>query len=286
MRKSFAWLVIATALFGVGCATTPTIPTLATATPARSAEEIAEAVRLSYNRGFERLALSLAEQGHDPSYARLQQVKNFRERWVRWAELDGNIYRALEGGYTGGAWITVVPPGHEVLKRMVATLQVESNPTLTVLLVKPEMITERWAGIILVHELSHLMDRLYQVEPMNPTREQFLEGELRAYEAEILAASLLTRGALERQMDMLLAQWRPASHEELIDRVRAIDPADWDKLETTMASAVPESMAEQSLRGGFYVIALSIRFAGTQPDGKKAALAAIDYLYSRYELTR
>jgi len=57
--------------------------------------------------------------------------------------------------------MVVVPPGHEVLKRMAATLEIwiEANPPLTVLLVRQERVSELWSGIVLSHELSHLMDR-------------------------------------------------------------------------------------------------------------------------------
>jgi hypothetical protein len=177
--------------------------------------------------------------------------------------------------------MVVVPPGHEVLKRMVATLEVrlESNPPLNVLLVKPESVSELWSGIVLSHELSHLMDRVHQTEPNNPTRQQFLEGELRAYEIEQLAANLLSQGALEKQMDRLLARWRPSSHEELAHLFSDMPAADWDSLEAALASPAAESEAEMKLRGGFYMIALSLRFLAAQERGRESMLAMLGGLY-------
>ena len=78
----------------------------------------------------------------------------------------------------------------------------------------------------------------------NPTREQFLEGELRAYEIEQLAASLLSQGALENRMDRLLARWQPSSHEELADLFRNMSATDWNSLEAALASPT------RALRGG------------------------------------
>jgi len=62
---------------------------------------------------------------------------------VGWAEgqlLPGTGERTLARG-----WMVVVPPGHEVLKRMAATLEVriEANPPLTVLLVRPERVNDQ-----------------------------------------------------------------------------------------------------------------------------------------------
>jgi hypothetical protein len=257
MRTVAAAVLMAIAFLGAACTTVPRSPRSQNAAP-QSTSQVADTVRLAYNRGFERLAAKIPEQSAGSRYDRLQRLKSFREEWVRWAELKGSAYHALEGGYERGAWMVVVPPGHEVLNQMVATLEVrnEFNPALTVLLVKPVSLSEPWSGIVLAHELSHLMDRVYQTEPLNPTREQFLEGELRAYEIEQLAASLLSQGELEERMDRLLASWQPSSHEEILDRFRNMPASEWDSLEAALASPAPHSEAEMKLRAGFYVIAL------------------------------
>ena len=280
MRTVAIAVMLVIAFLGAACTTVPRASSSQVAAP-QSISQITETIRLAYNRGFELLAQQIPNQSADSPYARLQQLKNFRQEWVRWAELKGSSYQALESGHSRGAWMVVVPPGHEVLKRMVATLEVriESNPPLNVLLVKPESVSELWSGIVLSHELSHLMDRVYQTEPNNPTRQQFLEGELRAYEIEQLAASLLSQGALEKQMDRLLARWRPSSHEELADLFSDMPAADWDSLEAALASPTAESEAEMKLRGGFYMIALSLRFLAAQERGRESMLAMLGGLY-------
>jgi len=169
MRTVAIAVMLVIAFLGAACTTVPRASSSQVAAP-QSISQITETIRLAYNRGFELLA--------------------------------------QQSGDSRGAWMVVVPPGHEVLKRMVATLEVriESNPPLNVLLVKPESVSELWPGIVLSHELSHLMDRVYQTEPNNPTRQQFLEGELRAYEIEQLAASLFP--ALEQEIRLRLQETR------------------------------------------------------------------------------
>lgn len=277
-KTAWVWLAAAMLVTG-GCASSPSAP------PARPAEHgpsvnLVEAVRLAYDRGFRQLADALPQQASDSPLVKVQQVKDFRQRWVRWAALDGRAYRALEGGYTNGAWLVVVPPGHDMLAQMVATLQVrlEVDPPLTVLLIRPELVSERWAGIFMVHELSHLRDRLYELEPLTPTREEFLQAEMRAYEVELLAASFLSQGEIERQMDALLVEWKPSSPEDLVERVRHISAADLSLLEAAMQGPPAASRAESTLRGGFYIMAFSLRYARTLANGQEVMLATIDRL--------
>jgi hypothetical protein len=283
MKKDKIMYVSVVFLLVAACTTTsPSPPPAPQEADSRSpiqtpVEPTPEEVRSAYNRGYEMILETLADSNQDTTYESLYNLKSFKEKWVRWAELRGNAYYPLEDGYRGTAWLVVVPPGNDYLAKMEATLQVYATESLVVLNIKPERVTSQWAGIFLFHELSHLMDRLYQIEPLNPSREQFLQGELRAYQAELLAANLQSDGNLDRQMDVLISKLHPSSLGDLVQKCRLMDLSEYALLDSALGNIRPESEAEVSIRLGFYLLSISIRYA--QLNDSREIPSIIDYLY-------
>lgn len=266
------------ALLSAGCASAPDWTVSPPDSAGKSPAQVTQDVRLDYDRGFDQVAALLPENSQDPGHATLGQVIKFRKWGAVWAELASDDLRTIEEGYWNASLIVVVPPGHEALDHMVATLQVDVLPEVILLAIKPERVSERWAGLFMIHELSHLMDRAVGTEPRNPTREQFLQGELRAYEIEVTAANLVSNSALGKQIDHWLEKWRPSTHEELLERARSMGASVMASLETSMGSTRPLSEAELSMRFGFYVMAFLLRHAAARGDPPEALYAIMESL--------
>lgn len=223
-------------------------------------ERLLAELRNLYDRGFEQVIGSLME-GDSAINRPLFELRRFRDESVGWAELRGSAFYALEDGYRSGGWLVVVPPGHDLLSRMQSTLQLDPNPQLNVILIKPEGVTELWAGLFLIHELSHLADRALGAESPEPDVEEYLMGELRAFGLEMMAANGVTRGDFYRRLDRVLDEWQAGSVEEFVHRVRSMTVADVEKISAPVLSELAASDAERRLRNGFYSVALLIRYA-------------------------
>jgi len=265
-----------------GCAgTPPTRPSGGDSIPGE-ASVTTDAVRRMYVEGFAALAASVPPQEPGSPYNRLRRIVEFMEDRVRWAEIRGDSYFALEAGSRDGAWLVVVPPGHESLAIMRGAYMIEASPSITALLIKPAPVTAPWAGIFLVHEASHLLDLVSGKEPLDPTRAQFLMGELQAYRAELAAADILSRGALPARIDELLSAWAARGIDELTAHVESLSPGDRASLDATMPAGEPASPSERALRDGFYYLAIHLRFTAARPDGEREMLDALARLYPEH----
>lgn len=237
-------------------------------------------LRNTYEAGFSRVVAALppsATEKTSPNFP-LAALGKFKREYVAWAKLNGRNYSALGNGYSGGGWLAIVPQGNEIIADMLSPLQMDPSTTLNVVQIKSEEMTELWAGIFLTHELSHLADRIYGIEPVVPTRQEFLMGEVRAYALELMAADLLAKGELRNTLDTLIARWKPANLDELQARLPAMTQEDFALLNSVMQGGEPKSDAEVGLRAGFYLAALLIRFSEVNPSAAKRVPDAIDLL--------
>ncbi len=278
MRAHFVMTgILLVALVASACVTAPPPGLgLPPATP-----DIEQRVRDRYDQAFLALTQGLPQQTAGTPLERLGIIAEFRRDWVRWAKLDGASYTALESARAGSAWMVVVPPGHPALDAMASTLEVraESGGRLHILLIKPQMVSQTWAAIFLVHELSHLLDRVTGLEPSEPTREQFLLGELRAYETELVAADFVSQGRISAAIRTLTDRWPSAALEEIPGLVNRLGEGDWRNLDSAMGAVPPESEAERGLRGGFYLVAAALIHAQGRPDYREEALKTVELLY-------
>jgi hypothetical protein len=187
-----------------------------------------------------------------------------------------DLFRASLGGGRGdGGWLAVLPPGHPALAAMGGLIQLDAAATVHVVQIRPEAVQELWAGLFLVHHLSHLADRVLGASPANPDAEQVLVGEERAYGLQYIAANLVSRGRLRPALDSLLNRWNPLSLDWLADRVARWERADLDRLNSSIPSGAPRSEAEWQLRADFFAVALLIRQAERRSLGPEAVVRAL-----------
>ena len=130
----------------------------------------------------------------------------------------------------------------------------------------------------LVHQLSHLSDRVHHVEKAGATGTEFLAGERRAFELEMMAANLVSRGALARKLDELLEAWHPHSLDEVVELGLKMGEHDLHALDETILAGISQSEHEAGMRNGFFLAALVIREGQRSAAAPDTVLQAIDLL--------
>ena len=119
--------------------------------------------------------------------------------------------------------------------------------------VRAVSITPQWAGLGLFHELSHVYDFQSGAEPREPTDEQYMAGEARAFHLEMALVNALTSGRLAAALERIVEEpldpvWVASSGAGLAARL--------EQMTTGPGARPPGSESEQHMRNGFYRIAL------------------------------
>lgn len=214
------------------------------------------AVRQRYDAGYERITQyvpSNIRRDQDPDMALLSDLKSFRKDAVRWAEMDGEAIRASEGGQMGMAWLIAIPSDHRVMNEQSELLSVPLHHAIHQLRIRPEDITEEWAGIGLLHELSHLRDFVLKIEPNNPNREQYISGEDRAYSAEICGADLLSEYRAAPAALRLFEELGIHTLEDFALNVQKYLPTIHVELDPYITTEKPKSEKEVGIRAAFWM---------------------------------
>jgi hypothetical protein len=140
------------------------------------------------------------------------------------------------------------------------------------------MVTDVWAGLLLVHFLSHLQDAMRGDPRTDLSHEQMLQGEVPIYWRELAAADLLAQGRLRPALDSLIGRWQPVSVLDLAERADTLDLTDVRYLNSTLPGDGALSEAELVDRASFFAPALLIRFAEGHQVPLPALLGALDHL--------
>lgn len=261
------------------------LPTLPTLSPYRNINELAPPAKLrsTYDSGFKRIMNGIPYETNDPDLERLSIIKKLRDGFTYWAELRGDTYFSLEDGNTGGAWLTIIPPNHPQMHAQKGLVQIDHNHDLNAVLIKPVNITQEWAGIILIHELSHLYDRMSGHEPLHGSRSEFLQGEVDAYSVEIDAINHFTKGRFDEALVQHLEGLKVDDPTKLVAEVKT-SPQKWhpvfSDLDRVINKSSPLSQGEGALRRGLYIIALGFKFIDLQnlesSDAKQVKKAVVE----------
>lgn len=239
-------------------------------------QNVPQQFRAHYENGFSKVMAFVPDVANSPEYAPLVGIKHFKERKVWWAKIEGDSFVALEPGNAKGGWIAIVPPGHEMLTTQKNTYQIDENTSLNALRIKPEKISEFWAGVFLVHELSHLADRVFGIEPVEPTRKEYLLGEMRAYNLELMLANLVSSGTYQKRLDTILDKWKPASAEVLIEKMLNGEFPEIRTLDAAVSNEKAESQTEYNIRSGFHVLSMYLRYSEIQSFGEEDFLRGLN----------
>ena len=253
--RHWAALVIAT----LALSSTALSQAVPTAAAPDSVERLLASIRAGYDSGFTKLIAALPATARDRSTNLwlLWQLGQFRTQAVAWARLDGNRYLSIDQGTLMPAWLAVVPPGSEALRRMRGTLQLDPTATILVAQMAPEPVTPTWAGVFLMHQLS-LLASYVQGDTVGDSAAARID--LQANYIELVAGDFVAQGRLLAAIDTIFARWEPQSPNEAVRRITTADRSLLLTLQATVSQESPRSKAEAELRGGFAVVAMVVRY--------------------------
>ena len=138
-------------------------------------------------------------------YDRLDRLVDASRRITWTYEEKGSIF-AAEDTVATDVQVTVLgegsPPGLDETSTFQAQ---EDDDGYTRIYVRRRSFTPTWAGIVLFHELDHVLDHLDGVWPSDATPEDWWAAEARAYHRELLVVDAVTSGRLLPAVDALVS---------------------------------------------------------------------------------
>lgn len=178
-----------------------------------------------------------------------------------WAQIgNDHIVIALNSGNLGKSIFAILTPDNEELKIPGATLHASHNPKYNSVIIRPSPMSSKWAGVFLMHELSH-------VRELNKGQ-NFSRGktEFHAYRVEMQALNIVTDGKYFEALDAALSQLAIGSVEEFVafikNKTDARKTSILSELEEKIAAFTdwPASPQEREMRHGLNTVALVLRF--------------------------
>ncbi len=213
----------------------------------------------------------------------LVSLKNYHEG-VRWSKLeqDGAI-RSIERGKSYKGFFTIVPPTHPSFGQLPASLAMEKKPNrVGVLMIKPIMISDAWMGILIAHEMIHLMDYTSGIEARNVSRKDYLNGEARAYTLELILIDLMTQGVFKRVIENSCKEHgfnSIASFQALVAD-KKVSKNMLESIDKKMPFEEPLSNRETGNRYGLYLVAIAFEIAFKADDYEGTLLELLKILWS------
>lgn len=174
---------------------------------------------------------------------------------MAWGHLqDDGTMSALSNGSRSGVWVIVVDPGNPRLEQVGPTMTTVDESGITVIMVRPDLLTERWAGIFLIHEMSHALDH------RDAPDKNGCALEFDAYRVERETFNRLTEARFDKILDAEITQ---QGYTSVGDLLRALNHPSQDEFAAVLDSierklSEPEALsaAEREMRDGFFLMSL------------------------------
>jgi hypothetical protein len=190
-----------------------------------------------------------------------------------WGEIRAdNKMLAITSGRTDAPWGMVVAPDHPRLAEPGPTLRTGPDGGVLIVTIRPDAMSQRWAGIFMVHELSHLADHGTASDAIG------CRAEHEAYKVEREIVNLLSDDRFDVALDTVLDDQGIRTASELQEML-ASDTHDRlaaaiSTIERLLEESLPLSTAEREMRDGFYVMALIERLGERAGDPEQARCLA------------
>jgi hypothetical protein len=241
-----------------------------TPTPPGKTDEFATASELMelYDSSFRSLFYRhVSREGF--AFEQLALMYKIYTEYSIWANVDreGRLVSISRG--KSHVILAAYEPGHPFIRQPGPTLVTNKEQFVTIH-IRPNRISKDFAGIFLVHEISHVLDYLN-----NTNSDSSDANETKAYLHEKQAANIAYDLAIDRGLDEILAQLKPKDVSDLIElRQTSEGRQRLQKLligiEKNTTIEPPASMAEAEMRLGFYNVALELRRQENLHKGKNS----------------
>jgi hypothetical protein len=228
-----------------------------------------EKARDPFAAGLALIRRSLPPPGKDDANVRkIRSLMAFHDRRVAWGEelelkADGSRTIVMETEPANpAATIVVVTSG-----RVHEGFNVRAEGTRLWIYEYPT--TSAWGALIILHELSHL--ELASRSTRAQTDDEWIADELVAYELELAAADLISKGRVSRVLSEAAREIQARDPDGFFREYQARTVERHNEIQASLQEAMgsrgPKSDVESGLRGGFEMSAIGIvRF---RPDRAK-----------------
>lgn len=190
---------------------------------------------------------------------------------LMWTEVRAGGLYAMPGPAQTRSDVVVVLVSDDQAYRFaeVESFQTRCQPDGTVhVIVRAKRLTPLWAGLVLFHELVHAHDFRSGAEPCDPSPDEWLAGELRAYRLEAALLDVSSDGRLTEALRDFLSR-DPADQPSAADLAGDRGPVLAQALGQAAlgdARTAPASAVEEGLRGAALVMAALLAKRFDQPD--------------------
>ena len=185
--------------------------------------------------------------------------KAYNENCV-WAKVnnDDNQIISLTSG-TPSIIIAIYEPDNPILKQPRNTMFTVNQHGQTIIQIRPDIISQEYAGIFLIHELVHAVDFSTNTKSFSSDF-----NEMKAYFQEKYISNIYFNGKYDEALDNILKMFKINNFHDFLearstDNKRYTFDNELMKIDKFIGASKPESNAEAEMRLGFYLVSLEIR---------------------------
>ncbi len=225
--------------------------------PKPADEAAVESLIASYQRSLQEVFEQVPSQVPDPTSEQfiLSLLKSHVMPVVGWGRIepDGEVI-ALTRGWKGGCWILILQSGHPWLQQPSPTLSTSVIDGMVSIVVRPDLLSNDFAGVFLTHELLHAYVRQYKPPIPDGSEEQY------AYDAERRALNAKVGGRLDNLLSDTVRKFELRDENDMLD-VTVSNPRRTLEIlnfvDAGLALSPPASTAERQMRNGVFIVMLT-----------------------------
>jgi len=169
-----------------------------------------------------------------------------------------NTMVTFSKGHTNGCWAMIIQKDHPILQKRGPTYETLKSDGIVHIAIRPDLISERWIGIFLIHEFTHAYKEMYGQTLSDD------ETEYNATNHEKIAYNYLTNDTFDEVLDSIIKDNGFSQHADYLRFVHS----DFDTrnklyldLESKMREELPLSIAEGEMRFALFALSISLRLS-------------------------
>lgn len=256
MIKTLRLCVLSVALFGLAGCASQNLQSTDEGDGYRHYVSV-EQMHQTYKVSLDSVMQQIPEQTQGQEYFLPWQIKKLVYPHTYFGKLqpDNQMISLSSDGHTNGLWIMLIDPGNPWLEDRNVTMSVVREEHLLMVRVRPDLITDEWIGIFLMHELSHGLENMYDVNIQSHESEYF------AYLIEMLTYQLVKNESFYPVLDSVSEEFEIQTTEQFFelyanDREQVLSML--ERINEKMAAGETASRAETEMRYGFFMMSMVI----------------------------
>lgn len=218
-----------------------------------------------YENGFNKIMREVPDepsQAGELNHQLLTQIRRLKDDSMKWAYIDdSDMLRALESaGPETKAWFALYLSQRSAANKPMPPYAVTPGIQPIAIRIQPFDVTPEWAGLFIVHEISHVLDQVRGLESDSPSTQEYLDREVVAYRYEMVAADELSKRNFTRSLHKVIKDCKFKTPAEAVGIFKNNSPCAnhaFQELSETISAERPKSEYERGLRKAFFSVALA-----------------------------